>query len=111
MNRLFFSRSSSTFLFLYTYAKFDFEYLVRFWFSLGFLGTSFLSFFATLCMGSIRFVKLIACMTVSARSSFFLDALNIGIQCALTVLFHINSRHLSTDTFLRLRYWALPGPH
>src|SRR5210317_388429 len=92
------------------YAKFDFEYRVRFWFSFGFLGTSFLLFFKTFCMGSTRFVKLMACMTVSARSSFFFEALKIGIQCALTVLFHMNCSHLCMDAFLRFVYMALPGP-
>src|SRR5210317_31483 len=61
--------------------------------------------------GSTRFVKLMACITVSARSSFFFDSLNIGSQWEFIGLLFKKASHRSMDTFLRLRYCALPGPH
>ena len=49
-------------------------------------------------------------MTVSAKSSFFLDFMKVSIQCLFVSSPRKNASHLSMDTFLRFIYCAFPGP-
>ena len=61
-------------------------------------------------MISTLFTKDKACITVSAKSSFFFDFSNMGNQCALVGPLRIKASHLSMETFFLLLYCALPGP-
>ena len=83
------------------------EYLVLFWFSVGLRGVSFLATLATV-FGESRLMKDRACMTVSARSSFFLCLSKNSTHSVFVSLMKARARSILAA--FRAAYLALPGP-